>query len=124
MDDGDPFTAIASWPTSWAGVDADLGPGHEIAAYMLKFMRHIERAGLTQRTLRHHLNNLWLVGGEMIRDLHDTPELRRKDVRKLLLGATDGGARVVLHLNEVEQRRLDATARRFHRFLSVCSPDA
>ena len=40
---------------------------------MLKpLLRHLLRLELSRKTLRKHRDNLWLLGGELILDLHDT----------------------------------------------------
>ena len=33
-------------------------------------------SSLSPKTIRRHVNNLWTLGGEIIRDLHYTPSLK------------------------------------------------
>ena len=60
-----------------------------------------------------------MLGGEIIRDLHYDPSLRKKDAERLLSGAIhqDGGP-LVHNGSEEQQRSFDATCRKLHRFLT------
>jgi hypothetical protein len=64
------------------------------------------------------VDNLWLLGGEIIRDLNQTPSLRKVDVQRLLrdLIHEDGGP-LIHNGSEEEQHSFDSTCRRLHRFL-------
>ncbi|MCZ6860278.1 MAG: hypothetical protein O7I42_08370 [Alphaproteobacteria bacterium] len=76
--------------------------------------------GLSPRTLRTHRDNLWLLGGELIRALYDDPPLRNRPVEQLLSSASgDDGGPLIYHGTEQQQRSFDSTCRRFHRFLQV-----
>jgi hypothetical protein len=48
---------------------------------------------LSPKTIRRHVNNLWLLGGEIIRDLHYDPSLRKKAADRFLRNVMheDGG---------------------------------
>ncbi|MBZ5626664.1 MAG: hypothetical protein LAQ69_49485, partial [Acidobacteriia bacterium] len=63
------------------------------------------------------------LGGEIIRDLNETPSLRRKDVAKVLLGVIDDEGGPLIHncASEEQQRSFDATCRKLLRFLSSAS---
>ena len=43
-----------------------------MVAYFQPFLVHLSHQKLSRRTIRKHLNNLWVLGGEIIRDLHET----------------------------------------------------
>ena len=62
--------------------------------------------------------NMWALGGEFIRDLHNDPSLRKKAVDRVLLQMIeyDGGP-LLYHGDEDQQRSFDSTCRKFHRFL-------
>jgi hypothetical protein len=107
------------WPKSWAGIAKDEAVGAELAALMRPFFLHLQRHNLSAKTLRRHLDNLWLIGGEIIRDLHDDAPLRRKPARALLLRAVDDGDAFIGGLSEQQQSGLNATARKLFRFLSA-----
>jgi hypothetical protein len=65
------------------------------------------------------VDNLWMLGGEIIRDLNYTPSLRKVPAQRLLRDAVhaDGGP-LIHNGSEEAQRSLDATCRKLHRFLS------
>ena len=108
------------WPSSWAGTDQDEPIGRDLVAVLRPFMIHLQHKKLSPRTLRRHLDNLWLIGGETIRKLHDDPALRTKRASELLLEAIAGGeAPLVDDLTEAEHTALDATARKLLRFLTA-----
>ena len=76
-------------------------------------------SSLSPKTIRRHVDNLWMLGGEIIRDLHYDPSLRKKTAEGLLRNAIheDGGP-LVYNGSEEEQRAFDATCRKLHRFLA------
>ena len=75
------------WPQSWAGDEDDEPIGRHLTAMMRPFMAHLHGEKLSPRTLRRHLDNLWLIGGEIVRQLNDDPPLRTKPIADLLLDA-------------------------------------
>lgn len=107
------------WPQSWAGADEDEPVGRSLTAVLRPFMRLLQHDKLSPRTLRRHLDNLWLIGGEVIRRLNYEPALRTKPPIELLLDAVAAGeAPFVDDLTEAEQAALDATARKLLHFLT------
>ena len=61
-----------------------------------------------------------MLGGEIIRDLHYDPSLRTMAADRLLRKVIheDGGP-LIHNGSEEEQRSLDSTCRKFHRFLTL-----
>ena len=111
------------WPRSWMGLEKDLPPGEQILACLRPFIEHLASSALSPKTIRRHVGNLWMPGGEIIRDLNDDPSLRRIAADRLLRDAvyTDGGP--LLHNgSEEEQRSFDSTCRKLHRFLTQPQP--
>jgi hypothetical protein len=51
------------------GLDKDLPPGEELVVCLRPFIEHLASSSLSTKTIRRHLGNLWLLGGEIIRDL-------------------------------------------------------
>ena len=108
------------WPQSWAGVPADLLVGAGLVAELRPFMMQLQGLDLSRKTLRRHLDNLWVIGGEIIRQVNGEPRLRRKKPRQLLLDTVaTGEAPFVADASEADQRSVDATARRLLRFLTA-----
>ena len=114
---------MEGWPESWAGTHEDEPVGRRLVAALQLFMTHLQHQGLSSRTLRRHLDNLWLIGGEIIRQLDYDPTLRDKPTHALLLEAIqDGDARLVRDLTEEQQAALDATARKLLKFVAASNP--
>ena len=101
------------------GEEKDLPPGRRLVEYFLPFLLHLTASGLSRKTVQSHIDNMWLLGGEIIRDVNEQPSLRKAAVEQLVGNAIDeyGGPRI--HNGwEVEQRSFNSTCRKFHRFLS------
>jgi hypothetical protein len=111
------------WPRSWMGWEKDLPPGEKLIACFRPFLEHLAITGLSRKTIRNHVDNLWTLGGEIIRDLHETPSLRKKPVETVLSETVspDGGP-LIHHGGEEQQRSFDATCRKLHRFLTQPQP--
>jgi len=110
---------LHNWPRSWMGIDKDLPPGEQLLVCFRPFIQHLASSGLSPKTVRTHIDNLWTLGGEIIRDLHYTPSLRKVAADRLLRDAVhaDGGP-LIHNGSEDQQRSFDSTCRRLHRFLS------
>lgn len=113
------YDLMAPWPRSWAGSKDDIPVGESLVAELRPFIAHLCSLDLTLKTIRRHLDNCWVIGGEIIRGVVENPKLRKTPPRKLLLNAIDFGEAPLVHpFSEVEQRSLDATARRLLRFFA------
>lgn len=85
------------------------------------FLLHLLSQGLTRKTFNLHRDNLWLLGGEIIRDLHEVPALRKRPAQELVISAVEGGEGPLLYgcTSEQEQRSFDSTCKKLYRFLST-----
>jgi hypothetical protein len=75
---------LDNWPQSWMGLEKDLPPGEALLACLRPFIEHLASSTLSHTTIRRHVANLWLLGGEIIRDLHYDASLRKKPAEQLL----------------------------------------
>jgi hypothetical protein len=109
---------LDNWPRSWMGLEKDLPSGEELVACLRPFIEHLASSSLSPKTIRRHMENLWMLGGEIIRDLNYTPSLRKVAMTRLLRDVlhADGGP-LIHNGSEEEQRSLDSTCRKLHRFL-------
>ena len=112
---------LAAWPTSWCGEERDVIPGEQIVAVFTPFLLDLLAQGLTRKTRNLHRDNLWLLGGEIIRDINDTPKLRKRPVGELIREAiaNDEGPLIRGCVNDIEQRLFDSTCRKLKRFLAA-----
>ncbi len=93
--------------------------GQQIVQVLTPFLLHLLDQGLAKTTLRRHRDNLWALGGELIRLRYDDDELARKNAKDALLQLIedDGGPLMWPRITEAEQDSLDATCRKLKRFL-------
>ena len=96
-------------------------PGEKIVEYFTPFLRHLLNSNLSRATLRKHRDNLWVLGGEIIRKLHETPRLRKQPMADVVFAALDdeGGPLLSHRASEEDQRSFDSTCRKFLRFLKA-----
>lgn len=91
-----------------------------MVACFTPFLRSLLDAHLSPRTWRRHRDNLWLLGGEVIRRLQMDSGLRRQPIAQIarsLIGG-DGGPLLSHGQSEAEQTGFDATCRKLGRFLA------
>jgi len=110
---------LENWPRSWMGLEEDLPPGEGLLTCFRPFIAHLGSSRLSAKTVRRHVDNLWLLGGEIIRGLHYNPSLRKVAADRLFRDAVheDGGP-LIHNGSEDEQLSFDATCRKLHRFLT------
>jgi hypothetical protein len=111
------------WPERWMGVDKDLPYGEPLLAVIRPFAEDLIARGLKRRTIQRHLEYLWLLGGEIIRDVgmddqYDIPPVRR--IREAV--GLDGGPYCRHLYSEQEMHFFDVTCRKLHKFLEQNDP--
>ena len=62
------------------GLEKDLPPGEQLLVLIRPFLEHLAASDLSPKTIQKHVDNIWVLGGEFIRDLHNDPSLRKKPV--------------------------------------------
>lgn len=102
------------------GEERDLATGRKLVECFTPFLLHLATSGLSKKTIQRHVNNLWILGGELIRDLNEEPSLRKVAAPQLISRAIheDGGP-LIYNGGEDEQRSFDSTCRKFHKFLAI-----
>jgi hypothetical protein len=108
---------LNDWPRSWMGLDEDLPPGEQLVACFRPFLEHLASSGMTRKTIQHHVDNMWALGGEFITQLNYYPELKQKPVLRLLREMIRSGGPLLRRANEDEQASFDSTCRMFSQFL-------
>jgi len=93
--------------------------GQQIVALFTPFLLHLLDQGLAKATVRRHRDNLWELGGELIRRRYDDKNLARHDVAEAIeqLIEGDGGPLIWPRITEAEQDSLDTTCRKLDRFM-------
>jgi hypothetical protein len=110
---------LADWPRSWRFEERDVAPGERIVELFKPFLMHLLGSGLSRKTLCLHRDNLWILGGEIIRHLQENPASRKRPAEQWLFCLLDdeGGPLIYHRTSEDEQRSFDSTCRKLLRFL-------
>lgn len=111
---------LSNWARSWCIEGRDLAAGERIVTLLTPFLFQLLRLELTRATRNRHRDNLWMLGGEIIRDLHKTPALRKQPIEEVLREAICDGDGPLIYggMSETIQNTFDATCRKLHRFLA------
>lgn len=112
---------LEGWPRSWMGMEKDLPPGEKLVDRFRPFLEELVASGLSPKTIQRHVDNLWALGGEIIRGLHEDPSLRRKSPEQILDSRIDeeGGPLIyAMESEEDRQRSFDSTCKKLYRFLN------
>ena len=109
---------LKGWPRSWMGLEKDLPPGEQLLALFRPFLEYLAASDLSPKTIQRHVDNMWALGGEFIRDLNCDRSLRKRPVEQHLFEIIEDGGPLLYHGGEDQQRSFDSTCRKFRRFLS------
>jgi hypothetical protein len=60
------------------GGENDLPAGEKLLACLRPFLEQVVGSDLSSKTIQKHVDNLWALGGEIIRDLNQIPSLRKR----------------------------------------------
>jgi hypothetical protein len=113
---------LNGWPRSWMGLEKDLPPGEQLVACFRPFLEYLAASDLSPKTIQKHVDNMWALGGEFIRDLNYHQSLRKRPVEQHLFKMIEDGGPLLYHGGEDQQRSFDSTCRKFRRFLSTTAP--
>ena len=113
---------LNGWPRSWMGLEKDLPPGEQLLVLFRPFLEYLAASDLSPKTIQKHVDNIWALGGEFIRDLNYDQSLRKLPVEQHLIEMIEDGGPLLHHSGEDQQRSFDSTCRKFRRFLSTTPP--
>lgn len=101
------------------GDQRDLVPGQKIVQCFTSFLLHLAGSGLTKKTVRKHVDNLWVLDGEIIRDLQETPKLRKKPASEIIDTLRENDGPLLYHRrSEEQQRSFESACRKLRRYLN------
>ncbi len=110
---------LNGWPPSWIGLEKDLPPaGEQLLSLFRPFLEHLAASDPSPKTIQKHVDNMWALSGEFIRDLHSDSCLRKKPMEQILLQMIEYGGPLLYHGGEDQQRSFDSACRKYRRFLS------
>ena len=110
---------LNGWPRSWMGLEKDLPPGEQLLTLFRPFLENLAASDLSPKTIQKHVDNMWALGGEFIRDLNYDQSLRKRPVEQHLFEMIEDGGPLLYDGGEDQQRSFDSTCRKFRRFLTV-----
>ena len=110
---------LDEWPESWMIDQPDRTMGKAIVSILTPFIEHLIKQGLTKRTLKRHVDNLWALGGEIITDINWDESLRKLPAKDLVINAIDeeGGPLLRNPLDPEDQKPFDSTCKKLYKFL-------
>jgi len=106
------------WPKRWMGIEQDLEYGKDLLEIMRPFAEHISESNLSNKTVNKHLTNLWLLGGEIIRNVSLHEDYSTPALKKLKESVGSDGGPICRHItSESEMKSFDSTCRKLHKYL-------
>ncbi len=114
--------SIEEWPDSWKYNKTDVTTGENILhSAFIPFIGFLISKKLTKKTIKKHIDNIWLLGGEIIERINRDESLREKDGLSLVKEFVDeSGGPYSKHLHsETEMNSFDSTCRKVHKFLKT-----
>jgi hypothetical protein len=110
---------LNGWPRSWMGLEKDLPPGEQLLTLFRPFLENLAASDLSPKTIQKHVDNMWALGGEFIRDLNYDQSLRKRPVEQHLFEMIEDGGPLLYDGGEDQQRSFDSTCRKLRRFLTA-----
>ena len=93
-------------------------PAERLKTILRPFLENLAASDLSPKTIQKHVDNVWVLGGEFIRELHNDSSLRKKPVDKVLLKMIEYGGPLLSGGAEDQQGSFDSTCRKLRRFLN------
>ena len=107
------------WPESWMGVEEDLAYGRKFLPCFSDFLQTLYDEGMSRKTFRQYRDNLWLLGGTIIRKVSWDEEYQDDPLEKLAESVADNGILPDHHdqMTQPELRAFERMCRRFEKYL-------
>ena len=111
---------FSEWPERWMGIEPDLEYGKRLLEDIRPFAEDIAVSGLSKKTVKRHLSNLFLLGGEIIRGVSMDEEYSVPASEKLRGSVWLDGGPSCRHLHsEAEIKSFDSTCNKLYKFLAT-----
>ena len=111
---------IGEWADSWEIDEGDIKIGQGIVKQFKPFIISLIEKGLSKKTIKLYRVYLWVLGGELIRQVNEDEDERQLTVRELILKHVDGyGGPYWCHANnEADEEKYNSVCRKFFRFMT------
>lgn len=109
---------IIDWPNSWAGFKEDIEYGQKLIQLMKPFIEELLKSEYSYKTIKNHFDNLWALGGYIIKEVNDDKNKINLPPYLLLTRYIDSMDGPLIHdFSESEQKNFDRTCRKFYNYL-------
>ena len=111
------------WPNSWMGPQEDLEYGKKILPIMEEFIQHLITQKLSRKTLKTYIDNVWVLGGTIIRNV-SIYKWHKKDPWKKILEEVESGGCLPDHYDSMSEEELasfETMCKGFEKFLKKLS---
>ncbi len=107
------------WPERWMGVPPDIEYGERLLTIFEPFVENLITKKLAKKAFERHIDNLWLLGGELIRLINQDQDNREKEPLELIMeNIRHGGGPNCRHLQtENEIKSFDSTCGKLYKYL-------
>ena len=107
------------WPQSWAGEDKDVVVGNMLLTEFKRYLIHLINKGRAKATIKTHADNLWVLGGEIIRDTNEYGVNENLSSSELILKYVDeSGGPYWRHAScGSDLKQYDSVCRQLYKFL-------
>jgi carbon storage regulator len=106
------------WPEQWKTKKKDLAYGKSIADGMRLFIEDLISKGISESTIKKHMDNLQMLGEEIIADVSTANDYDTPPLMKLIESSDPEEAPYCRNLNsEAEIKAFDITCKKLHKFM-------
>ncbi len=111
---------IDKWSDSWEIDEDDIKIGHDIVEQFKPFIINLIVKNLSKKTVKSYRDYLWVLGGELIRQINDDESERRLPARELILKHVGnyGGPYWRHACNELDEAKYNSVCKKFFKFIT------
>lgn len=108
------------WPESWAASDRDIPIGKQLVEEFMPFLLDRIQKGRAKSTIKIYAGYLWVLGGELIRQINNYEEERKLRSKQLILNYVDAsGGPLWRHARDgLDHRRYDSVCKGLYKFMT------
>ena len=109
---------IDNWPKTWACSRDDIEYGKGIVKLFCPFINSLIESDLSRKTINSHIDNLWVLGGFLIKQINCYEEDKKKEPLLLIpMHINEFEGPTIFDLSEYEQESFDRTCRKYYSYL-------
>lgn len=111
---------IDEWPEGWEIDEGDIKIGHDIVEQFRPFIVSLIDRDLSKKSIKIYKNYLWVLGGELIRQINEDESERLLSAEELILKhVNEGGGPYWCHANdELDYAKYNSVCKRLFSFIT------